>query len=643
MNPIPRSALILIASVIVMLTTGLVALVWGRRIRRGDLLGWAGVSGLVIGAGISFAERAEDGFVSRSWYRGWIWPREEAGAIPVGVIESPLGLWMILLVAALSAALLLTRPVIAREPRSERIFAAIGISTAGTALSWISVTPWLAFAGIALTVLGGFIALGSRWPTDAEAALATRYAWERSWGLILSMIGAAGLTATRAAESWMGSAGWGNGIELDLFSAGLLVFGLAVQFQPFPFFSWAVSPTEALPSVRAILVFGFPAASAFAVLVRLEPQLRALELMPVAGWAFLASSILAVATGTLQSLWRAGHATWMSAGMTLSAAVLCFSGPSASIPVFSGFLLGACALAFNATALAVGGAHSQANKNRAVWAKATGWTATGAASGMVGFVTCGGALQWLAQAWPTPGQAVVFAVTLFLVGFLGWKLMWDLARVDVPVQLPWSAVLAPFLPLFLSLGVVWTGTITGGAVPGSFDQFLKPLINALVPGSFPWSVDEAVFLGTSWTYWLSILAAIGAGAWVSSFLPAWTKARSGAGSYLLKFISRGYGFEALAARVLNLLVVAGNLGESLIDRKIWRGAIPEALSRTAQSLALVASRMDRVVSDVLRSTARVSVDAPAKALQVLQSGDVQWYLLFGVGSGLALLLHFSRN
>ena len=38
---------------------------------------------------------------------------------------------------------------------------------------------------------------------------------------------------------------------------------------------------------------------------------------------------------------------------------------------------------------------------------------------------------------------------------------------------------------------------------------------------------------------------------------------------------------------------------------------------------------------------RRGVEAPAKALQFIQNGDVRWYLLFAVGSGFLILLHFA--
>ena len=51
---------------------------------------------------------------------------------------------------------------------------------------------------------------------------------------------------------------------------------------------------------------------------------------------------------------------------------------------------------------------------------------------------------------------------------------------------------------------------------------------------------------------------------------------------------------------------------------------------------------DREIYAREESLLRKWVEVPAKALQLIQNGDLQWYLVFGIGMMIALLVHFVR-
>jgi hypothetical protein len=52
--------------------------------------------------------------------------------------------------------------------------------------------------------------------------------------------------------------------------------------------------------------------------------------------------------------------------------------------------------------------------------------------------------------------------------------------------------------------------------------------------------------------------------------------------------------------------------------------------------------LDTELSERLVKFLRNGIDIPAKALQLLQNGDVQWYLLFALASGIAIFFHFLK-
>src|SRR5690606_33852073 len=102
----------------------------------------------------------------------------------------------------------------------------------------------------------------------------------------------------------------------------------------------------------------------------------------------------------------------------------------------------------------------------------------------------------------------------------------------------------------------------------------------------------------------------------------------------------GYGADRASAAVLALLGKSGASIQRWIDVKIWQEGIPGALywmlSRVTRAFAWFDGRLIRAVDAGVRR----STEGPAKLLQLIQSGELQWYLFFAIGSGFAVLLHF---
>jgi hypothetical protein len=52
--------------------------------------------------------------------------------------------------------------------------------------------------------------------------------------------------------------------------------------------------------------------------------------------------------------------------------------------------------------------------------------------------------------------------------------------------------------------------------------------------------------------------------------------------------------------------------------------------------------MDGHLYEKSGSALRRGVEIPGKLLQLVQNGDVQWYLFFAMSCALAILIHFLR-
>ena len=390
---------ILLASYLfVLFLAGLGVLVFGKR--RQNYATWiVGIllAGLLAVVALGWSSLVEEGLHEKRWLTGWILPRDEPGAITVGVLQDPLGLTMVALATILSGIVLLNRGLLAKEPSPERYKAAFAISTAGVSVSWIAMTPWLAFVGIGLAILGGFISLGSRWDTDDEANVAMRFGWEKSWGLFLAFLGACILAGSRSPLDWANAENWaalpGSSDEIG---AGLLAAGLFIQLQSFPLTGWIITSSGSPPVLRVVLNQVLPALSVFGVLIRLEPQFRSVGILPVFGWVALGSALFTIGSGFLQTQGRQGLSLWISAGFSVVFSTLAFSGQWVATAVLIGLALGAAAFSIAVSAFEVKGPKGASNRTKSDWIRVACFAAVAAATGVLGFVSAGGILRWLA-------------------------------------------------------------------------------------------------------------------------------------------------------------------------------------------------------------------------------------------------------
>jgi hypothetical protein len=113
----------------------------------------------------------------------------------------------------------------------------------------------------------------------------------------------------------------------------------------------------------------------------------------------------------------------------------------------------------------------------------------------------------------------------------------------------------------------------------------------------------------------------------------------------LRFLSipaDGYGLSRLMGGVLAFGVAAVDRVTAVHRDFIARRLFRVALRGFSWACATVA-RADRWVLERLDRLIRGLVEVPAKGLQLMQSGSIQFYILFTVGFTLAMLLHFMSQ
>jgi hypothetical protein len=270
-------------------------------------------------------------------------------------------------------------------------------------------------------------------------------------------------------------------------------------------------------------------------------------------------------------------------------------------------------------------------------------------TGVIGFVSATGGVRWINQMIELPGIVAIFLFVLFLFVLLGWKLVWNRVRFDPGKarsshlsDISWMSFFSLFIWIFLSLGVVWTGAVTGGVLVGMPDQLITSLFNVFFPGKIDSLIKSGDYFSASTLYW---------GVLILAFLTAyWTSGRKEDRWVLLSdifprltgFLANGYGVDRAFRRLTEGIIWFGRSAENLIDENIWSVWIPQGFSRVIKDVSFVMSQVDKKISSSLDYIVRKIVEIPAKFFQKIQTGDLRWYLLFALGSGFALLSHFLK-
>ena len=611
--------------------------------------GWlvSGALALLIG-GAAFAGSVlmSEGTPAKAWIVAWIWPRDEMGAIRIGILQDSMGLVMTSVSAMVSSVLMLDAGLLTKNTRGERLYAALTFSTCGVTLAWVSLTPWIAFFGIALAVVGGVVAFGSRWDVDYEAEVAIRFAYERFGGLLLIVIGTCILVASGASMEWLadnGSSATAGGANFGKqLGAFLLVTGLFVQLQPFPLLGWLICKSEVPSFLRVLLTQVFPAWAAFAVLVRLHPQLTELGVFPDFGWYALASSLLALFCAFFQTDSRRALVLWLSAGFSTSTAILAFTGPWGAMASLLGVSLGGSAFCGWSAAFDNEGNATASNRKRASWSKAGTVLSVCAATGFIGFVSASAGFQWVAGSWDRPEILVSFVATILLSTVLGWKLAFDMILGKVAIEVPWISVLSPFVLVFLALGFFWTGTASGHVIPGNPDEIFPSVLNLFFGAQAGKITNESAAISSSVVYWSTWIFGFGIGLWLAKARNEPMLAAYRALPKFSKFVATGYGIEDRVSQLYRWTRILGSSLEWLIDKKLWNEWVPNALAQGITWGSTGWLVFEARVSDRGRVILARFINVPAKMLQLIQSGDVQWYIFFAMSSLLVMMVHFYR-
>src|SRR6185312_14471487 len=116
MNATESAPTFLIHCVFFLVVIGIAIFRWGKKTPgNGTWLVWTGILALLVGVGLDSGLLLKEAFRIKVWKVGWVWPRDENGAITVGVFQDALSLGMSAFTALIVSAFLLNKEIIQRE------------------------------------------------------------------------------------------------------------------------------------------------------------------------------------------------------------------------------------------------------------------------------------------------------------------------------------------------------------------------------------------------------------------------------------------------------------------------------------------------------------------------------------------------
>jgi hypothetical protein len=108
----------------------------------------------------------------------------------------------------------------------------------------------------------------------------------------------------------------------------------------------------------------------------------------------------------------------------------------------------------------------------------------------------------------------------------------------------------------------------------------------------------------------------------------------------VRWLTSGFGVYRAFQGIIRLFETAAQYSQRWFEEGIWKGAPTLRFARALRAIATGVSSADEDLVEIPVRGIRKSIDVPAKIFQLLQSGDLQWYLFVSLTMGFALMAHF---
>lgn len=562
----------------------------------------------------------------------WVGISEGTG-IHFGISSDLFGIVLSLVATVICLMLVTFIDLFGNYGKVERLCTALAFGLGGSVMVFASATLWTALVGLIFVAAGSFFALGDRWHENAGSADdASNLIFHRIIGLVIAILG--GCILIPEANLGISSDEVWSSSPAILTGASFLFFGLILQLRAFPFLGWVSrSPNHAL-MVHLILCQWFPFLASTTLLVRLAGKFEALGLSDIFGWIALMSGLMTAVCAVMQEKWERVLTSVVPALSCFVFAVILFEGPPTGVTLFLGMGISIVALALF---LIISDRHS----SNSSLLQAGVIAATFSALGGVGFVGAKGVFEVIWASLEEIPRAVFLGVALLfnILALMKIFWIWRQPQGKAPSPAPAGRVVTVFVLVVASLGVVWLGRLSGGVFESNGDVISSSLV-----AQFFTAVQEQKQVDVFYTIALAVYFGVFfVGAVLSYWLFVVRAKRPVEASRIQKLIEGGYGSQKFRRLFIGSVSRAVGVVERHLEETLWARILSPRLRKSIQILSHRAVRFDHLI---LRTGDFVSyqlIHRSARALQFLQNGDLQWYLLIGVSSGFAFYLYWGMS
>jgi hypothetical protein len=603
-----------------------------------EVMSWVG---LVLAMGLGW-QGFSGSMNPQQLIRPWVLLGEESTRLAVGIKLEPIlflmvSIWLFFLAGhwiwiRLSSSVQVQEGVekVQGDSHATGMFS---LSLSGLLLSAFAASTWMALLGLSLSLISSVLMLKGRMASATSAQASQNLLLGRLVAFAIALTGAVILQA--------------EGVDLygtsksDLSTGGtlgvcLFVLGVWAQLPTFPFSFWITQLDLDGHRHDSFSIVGLPGLSSALISIAVSQGVQGLSGMDYLGYGFgLLSTLGAFAAYPVQK--KKGFAVAYSLGLQAGCLLAWLGAPAAALYLIFGIFIGMQSIdwleSLRARDAAVAG--STSSSPDLFWIKGFYFLATAIATAAFGTVGVIGVHAAAMMHHQTAGY-VIWAILWLLYSTMMWSHAFNVGKGKFESQLSGARIFLLGFIAFFGLGVLHTGLMSGGAFPGQMDQLFPHAIFKSTPLERKWFSD-----GQGSGDWF----ALGAGVYWSLFclgLLFGYLLRNKPGSqaiWMNKILSTHFGVIPVAKAVMGGVIWAGRnlemkLVRSTADRS-WR-----SLSERATLLGRKIDQSDLRVYDLfIKGFSRAWI-IPASVLQLIQSGSVQWYLVFGIMIWIALIIHF---
>lgn len=519
------------------------------------------------------------------------------------------------------------------ESRDSRATGMFPLSLSGLLLSAFAASAWMALLGLSLSLISSVLTLKGRLVRPTSVQASQNLLLGRLVAFAIALAGAVILQSE-------GIELYGN-TRIDLSIGGILgvslfTLGVWAQLPTFPFSFWLTQLDLDEHRHDSLSIVGLPGLSSALISISVSQGVQGLPGMHYMGYAFgLLSALGALAAYPTQK--KKGFTIAYSLGLQAGCLLAWIGAPAAALYLVFGIFIGMQSIDWleSLRARESSVVSSASSSPDLFWIKCFYFLATAistAAFGSVGVIGVHSAAMMAHQ----PAGYVIWAILWVLYSTMMWSHAFNVGKGKFECQLSGAQIFLLGFLAFFGLGVLHTGLLSGGALPGQMDQLFSHAIFKSTPLEKRWFSD-----GQAAADWF----ALGAGVYWGLFClglffgyllrnkPGVLAAWSG------KIVETHLGVISLAKGVMSGAIWAGRSIEMKFARhvaeRIWR-----SLCGRATQLGKQIDQSDLRVYDLLVKGIGRAWIIPASVLQLIQSGSVQWYLVFGIMIWIALVIHF---